>query len=260
MFVDFGSGITPVKVISTYRLQASPVGMITRQKSRRCWGIALKSGGKTYYNQKENEILSDKHHVVLLPKGAQYVWTCTEPGECIVIDFDAVETGESIRSVEIKDSEPVLSAFAKLERLAGMTDTVSNLEKMQLLYGLLSYLSKAEHKKYVPSEKRLMLAPAIDYMTEKYADPTIQNKDLAQLCNMSTVYFRKNFEAVYGTPPIRYLHRLRIQKAKAILSGDYDSIRQVAESTGYSSVYHFSKMFKLYTGESPTAFAKFSRK
>ena len=260
MFVDFGSGVTPVDVLSSYRLLSSPVGVVTRQKSRKCWGIALKAEGKTYYDQKGNKILSDGHHVVLLPKGAEYAWTCTEPGVCMVIDFDALETGDEIRSVELKDSEPVLSAFAKLERLSGMTDTASKLETMQLLYGLLAFLSKAEHKKYVPSGKRQLLAPAIDHITEKYADPDIQNKDLAQLCNMSTVYFRKTFEAVYGIPPIRYLHRLRIQKAKAILSGDYDSVRQVAESTGYSSVYHFSKMFKLYTGENPTSYAKNSRK
>ena len=83
---------------------------------------------------------------------------------------------------------------------------------------------------------------------------------LAALCGISTVYFRKTFETVFGVSPIRYLHDLRIGKAKAILSGDYDSIRQVAESTGYSSVYHFSKMFKLYTGQSPSTYAKSIRK
>ena len=260
MFVDFGSGITPIKIISTYRLLASPVGVVTRQISRRCWGLVLKFGGKTYYDQQGRKLLSDKNHVVLLPKGAEYAWTCTEPGECIVIDFEALGEEDTIRSAELKDNEPFLTTFAKLERLEGMTDTASVLESMHLLYGLMAYISKAEHKKYVPDHKRHLLAPAIHHMTEKYADPGIQNEDLAKLCNMSTVYFRKTFEAIYGTPPIRYLHRLRIQKAKAILSGDYDSIRQVAESTGYSSVYHFSKMFKLYTGQSPSTYAKSIRK
>ena len=55
------------------------------------------------------------------------------------------------------------------------------------------------------------------------------------------------------------LHSLRMQRAKDILSSDYDSIAQVAESVGYSSVYHFSKMFRTYTGMSPSQYAKASR-
>ena len=144
MFVNFGAGITPIKIRSTYRLQASPVGVVTRQKHRACWGLALKSGGKTYYEQNGKKILSDKDHVVLLPEGAEYSWTCTEPGECIVIDFDALGEASAIRSAELKDNEPFLSAFAKLERLVGMTDTVSTLEAMHLLYGLLAELSKCD--------------------------------------------------------------------------------------------------------------------
>ena len=73
---------------------------------------------------------------------------------------------------------------------------------------------------------------------------------------MSTVYFRKTFMSVYGTSPIKYLNNLRINKAKAILMSDYDSIEQVALSVGYNSIYHFSKKFKLYTGRSPTEYVK----
>ncbi len=260
MFVDFGSNLTPTSVISSYRLLSSPVGVVTRQKHRVCWGLVLKAGGTTYYNQNGVKILSDKNHIVLLPKGAMYEWTCTEPGECIVIDFDAVEEDEKIRCVEVMDNTPFWEVFTKMEHLSDAEDTVSALERMQLIYGLLAFLSKTEHRKYIPRDKRHLLSPAINYMMENYANSTIQNDDLAALCGMSTVYFRKTFEEVYSSPPIRYLHRLRMQKAKAILTGDYDSISQVAESTGYSSVYHFSKMFRLYTGESPSEYAKRSRK
>lgn len=260
MFVDFASGLTPLRVISSYRLLSSPVGIITRQSGRKCWGIALKAGGRTFYSQNGDQILSDRYHIVLLPKGAVYEWTCVEPGECIVIDFDALETGRIIRSVEVGDPAPFLEAFFRLERCAGSRDTASYLESMQLLYGLLAFLSKMEHKKYVPRDKRDLLAPAVEYMTANYQDPVIRNESLAALCHMSTVYFRKTFEAVYGISPIRYLNRLRIEKAKAMLSGDYDSVSQVAESVGYSGVYHFSKMFRQYTGQSPTQYAKSTRK
>lgn len=76
---------------------------------------------------------------------------------------------------------------------------------------------------------------------------------------MSTVYFRKCFESAYGVSPIRYLHNFRISKAKAILRSDFDSVEQVATSVGYNSIYHFSKMFRQYTGQSPSEYAKSAR-
>ena len=64
------------------------------------------------------------------------------------------------------------------------------------------------------------------------------------------------FFKVYGASPIHYLSEFRIKKAKSILKSDYDSIEQVAQSVGYNSIYHFSKMFKQYVGVSPTEYAK----
>lgn len=252
MFIDF---ITPTRVISSYKLLNSPVGVVTRQNSRRCWGIALKAGGKTLYQQDGKEILSDKYHVVLLPKGARYAWTCTEPGACIVIDFDAPEGSHTIRNLEIADNSFFLAAFARLEACMTLETPLGHFEAMEQLFSLLAALTKADSARFSHRDKRHILTPAVNHMLESYADPQISNDRLAQLCGISTVYFRKTFESVYGTSPIRYLHELRIHKAKAILSGDFGSISQVAESVGYSSVYHFSKMFRLYTGVSPSAYA-----
>ena len=260
MFVDFGAGVTPTRVVASYRLVSSPVGVITKQKKRKFWGIALKAGGKTFYKQDGKEILSDACHVVLLPKGAAYQWTCVEPGDCIVIDFDAPEEGDTIRMAEVGDNGPVITAFTRLERLMNTDNAINHLEAMHLLYGLLLYLAKSQNKRYFPKEKQKSLTPAVNYMIENYSDSQITNDMLADLCGMSTVYFRKSFEAVYNNAPIRYLHNIRTQKAKAILSGDFDSVGQVAESVGYGSVYHFSKMFKIYTGVSPLAYARQSKK
>ena len=260
MFIDYGSELITIRGISSYRLLSSPIDVITKQRQRKCWGIALKVTGKTFYMQDGKQILSDKNHVMILPKGACYEWTCVEQGECILIDFDALEEGSEIRSVEVADNGFILTAFAKLERSMSANDPASRLESMQLLYGLLAMLAKAANKKYVQKDKQHLLQPALEYITENYSDASIRNAQLAQICGLSTVYFRKTFETVFGSPPIRYLHELRIQKAKAILSGDYDSISQVAESVGYGSVYHFSKMFRSYTGQSPSDYAKCCRK
>ena len=134
------------------------------------------------------------------------------------------------------------------------------MEAFSKLYDILRQLFKPTAQEYTPKEKRNLVKPAVDYILQHYFDLRITNDQLAALCGISTVYFRKCFESAFGVPPIRYLHNYRIKKAKDILSSDFSSIEQVAESVGYSSVYHFSKMFKTYTGMSPSEYAKASRK
>ena len=256
MYDIIPGGITPVRVVASYRLLNSPVGIVTRQVRRAQWGIVLKAGGKTMYTQNGNTVLSDRLHIMLLPKGSCYAWTCVEPGECIIIDFDAPQNMDTICSIELCDPSPVLAAFAKIERYLSSDDLIGQLDAMQQLYALLAFLLRSVNKQYLPKDKRNLILPAVDYITANYADSSINNEKLAELCSMSTVYFRKCFKAAYNCAPIHYLQNFRINKAKAILSGDYDSIGQVAESVGYSSVYHFSKMFKQYTGVSPTVYSK----
>lgn len=96
-----------------------------------------------------------------------------------------------------------------------------------------------------------VLQPAIDYMTLNLADATISNQDLATLCNVSVVYFRKLFDRLYGVSPIKYLRMLRIEKAKELLVSDYLSISDIASMTGFNTIFTFSRAFKNEVGLSP---------
>ena len=126
------------------------------------------------------------------------------------------------------------------------------------LYNILAQLRRGGNRQYAPISRHQLLTPAVEYMTEYYSDPGVTNDLLAAHCGISTVYFRKIFESVYQTSPIRYLQQLRMEKAKSMLSSDFESISQVAESVGYNSIFHFSKMFRQYTGMSPSDYAKSS--
>lgn len=223
-------------------------------RGRRRWAVALKRTGRTVYTVNGRQVVSDDRHLVLLPRGCRYSWCCLEAGECLLIEFESPETVQEIFSFPVADCTFFENAFLELQKSIHIPTVAARVSCMQLLYGVLAQLYK--NTPYVPKAKQLLVQPALDYLAENYFDAGITNDSLAALCGVSTVHFRKSFEAVTGKPPIRYLHDLRIRKAKDILSSDFDSIAQVAQSVGYTSLYHFSKMFKRYTGMSPREYAK----
>jgi len=114
-------------------------------------------------------------------------------------------------------------------------------------------LIQSAQKKYLPTEKINKISPALDYIAKNY-NKNIKNDVLANLCNLSTVYFRKLFAENVGTSPIAYVHELRIKKAKEMLKSDHGSITDIAQSLGYLNIYDFSRAFKKYTGISPSKY------
>ncbi len=260
MFIDSVTNMTITKVVSANRLINSPVGITTYRHNRNGWAIALKLEGQTIYTVDSETVLSDSLHPIILPKGCDYSWICKEPGECLMIEFESDSEETTFISFEINDNSTIVNAFSKIEKSLNKKKPYYQLECYNQIYGILLFLAKSVTKEPTHPKKYEILLPAIKYISENYFDSNITNSSLSEFCGISTVYFRKIFESVYGIPPIKYLHNFRIEKAKAILHSDFESIEQVALSVGYNSIYHFSKMFKQYIGMSPSEYAKITQK
>jgi len=76
----------------------------------------------------------------------------------------------------------------------------------------------------------------------------------SNITNMSEVHFRRLFKNTYRILPVKYLNILRTGRAKDLLKQSIYSITDIAEMTGYSDVYYFSKAFKKMTGTSPSEY------
>ena len=77
---------------------------------------------------------------------------------------------------------------------------------------------------------------------------------LADICSMSEIYFRKTFTKVTGQSPISYLRSYKVNMAKKMLAAEHSSLTDVAISAGFSSIYDFSRTFKVLTGISPSQY------
>jgi len=80
---------------------------------------------------------------------------------------------------------------------------------------------------------------------------------LARTVGMSRSSFSARFQSLVGTPPMKYLTELRMNRAATLLKRDPTaSMARVAAQVGYDSESSFGRAFKRYFHASPGAFRK----
>jgi len=77
---------------------------------------------------------------------------------------------------------------------------------------------------------------------------------LADIFNITPSYLSTIFHKEIGEPYSKYLLRMRMETAKAILSNPNYKVQDVALDVGFSSSKHFGSVFKSYYGISPGEF------
>ena len=75
---------------------------------------------------------------------------------------------------------------------------------------------------------------------------------IGEFVGLSESHFSRLFAKEMGENFIDYLTKIRITKAKELFVTTNLKVYEIAEKVGYTSAEHFSRIFKRYTGESPS--------
>ncbi len=84
--------------------------------------------------------------------------------------------------------------------------------------------------------------------------PPPNNNQLAALCHLSKSHFIRRFHRTVGMTPAEYGRDRRIAIAARLLHNENLTIDEIAESTGFSDRFHFSRAFKARLGISPAKY------
>lgn len=94
---------------------------------------------------------------------------------------------------------------------------------------------------------------AKQYIHEKIGED-ISLREVARKVNTSSYYLCKQFKKSTGLSYTEYVSRIRIHKAKRLLKSPEVRVSEVAFQVGFQSLTHFNRVFKKFTGHSPTEF------
>lgn len=80
---------------------------------------------------------------------------------------------------------------------------------------------------------------------------------LPVLCSQFSVgrtYLSRIFKEATGSSPVNYWIHAKMKEAKKLLREENLNVTQISEALGFTSIHHFTRMFKRITGFSPTAY------
>ncbi len=94
-----------------------------------------------------------------------------------------------------------------------------------------------------------------DYMKQHYSED-ISLDMLAERYYVNSSYLCRLFKQCTGTCLTDYLIELRMEKAKELLLTGKYKVYEVSQKVGYKSDKYFFRVFKQYTGQSPSEFCR----
>lgn len=169
--------------------------------------------------------------------------------------------------VRLKVLEFVLRAEYSAYSQGGITEyRLENREGyMELLISLTSYqelrhwfVKKMEEcveciarKQQVKTDN--VVENAKNYIAQHF-DRELSLEEMAKEVGISPYYLSKLFKEAEGVGYIEYVTKLRIDYAKNQLVETEKSIKQICVDAGYQDPNYFSRIFKKWTGKTPTEF------
>ena len=217
--------------------------------------LSIRKSGKTIMTVAGKQLLSTPDTLTYMPCGCAYTTEIPEGGEMYLLHFyTSPEGGDFFPVPQCVHPQFPLSFYNLFENaISHFAAEGCDLFCMSTAYEILNEASSAFfHTSPAPPRRMLRCK---EYLDENICDTSLRVSALAEMCNVSEVYFRAEFKKFYGASPLEYIKKRRIEIARQLLSTGLYNITQVAERAGFDSVSYFSAEFRRLTGQTPSQYA-----
>lgn len=219
-------------------------------------GLLIVLSGELIFNFYNNEYVLQKGDVLIQQKDDRYSLSISsENAEYIVVSFEC-DSADVISDIcnqsKVFRTEHNMRYIDAFNRAADIffysgvyTKPLIRAMIQEIICNIIRY-NDTHFDSRIKSP-----ANAAKHYIDEYSYKFISLDDISHAAGCSASHLRKLFKASYGESPNKYLNRVRIDRAKEMLSTGMFSLEEAALASGFRNVYYFSRVFKEFTGISP---------
>jgi AraC-like DNA-binding protein/mannose-6-phosphate isomerase-like protein (cupin superfamily) len=105
-----------------------------------------------------------------------------------------------------------------------------------------------------PPQREALVSKAVEIIHRH--EGALSVADIASRLYISKDYLRHLFSEYAGESPIKYILRVRLEKAQVLLVDKSLRIGEIATQCGFENAYYFSRFFRKITRQTPSDFRK----
>jgi AraC-like DNA-binding protein len=154
----------------------------------------------------------------------------------------------------IRTPERVYDLHDRLQQRQALGNRHDRFASRALLLELLIHLLDSEEKPDVSGNRHSWLASRV---RERLKTAVEDRGDIPPIQSMlsefrySYAHLCRLFHAEYGISPLKYVHALRIDRARLLLRDTTLSVSEIAAKIGFRDLSYFCQLFRKMTGYTP---------
>lgn len=156
--------------------------------------------------------------------------------------------GSVMKAVQTERQQKEVERLEPIKTLMAM----NNLDEMQrCVIEVMSELCKVVLEEKEEQDKEKLEDKIEQFINNNYSDLDLNVAKVAEAFAMSTPYISKVYKQGKGMTILNYIHKIRIDVAKELLTSTSKTVNTIAQEVGFTYSHVFIRMFKKETGLTP---------
>ena len=252
-----------------YRVHTTPVIETPHPEGRNDYQLLYIAAGKGEFyfkGSKEPTIVTKGNMILFRPGEPQvYYYYAVDKTEVYWVHFTGWKVEEYLERYELPHDENVFYTGVSPDYPWIYNQMIRELQLQRVNYedmiSLYMHHIFITINRYIKERRETKndtindIERAAHYFKDNY-NKQISIEQYAEEHLMSVNWFIHNFKSVMKMSPMQYIISLRIAMAKGYLENSTKNITEISNEVGYENALYFSRLFRKYTGMTPSEYRK----